>query len=347
MNPQTKTEKSADDLLRLANLYPSPHNGQPVRLKRTGPDTFEAYFEKSRGLRAADVSYIFSFVSMGVFLEHMSLSAAALGHGFSYKTHLPEESDLRGSGLARFATCYLKWGSRKADDDLLDSLGFRQTSRKKYKAGASSELAGSMARIASDEGMELGHLVGRQASQAIWLNQRAVFDDMSDEPVRRELDHWLRYTKKEKESRKDGLAYDCMELNGGLMKRIVDHPGILKAPVVSWLLKQYYLRTMSDSSDVFYMLAPFGDEQQAFDAGTVIMRIWKTVSDDRSYLHPFGTIMSNHAAHRDFLELAGVRDESRASRYLVFIFRCGKSAPPVRSLRIPYKEHLLMEDDDV
>ncbi|HEX5744551.1 MAG TPA: hypothetical protein VFX84_03840 [Candidatus Saccharimonadales bacterium] len=332
-----------NDLLELANLYPSPHNGQPVRLKRSGPDTFEAYFEKGRGLKAADISYIFSFVSMGVFIEHMSLCAAALGHGFSYKLHLPEESDLHGTGLVRFATCYVRWHSQEPDDGLFHALGFRQTSRKKYKEGVSRELAEEVARIAADEHMELQHLSDKQAQQAIWLNQRAVFDDMSDEAVRRELDHWLRYTRQEKEKKKDGLAYDCMELNGRLMKRIVDHPAILKAPVISWLLKQYYLRTMSDSSDVFYVMAPFANGEQAFNVGTVIMRIWKTVAEAGRYLHPFGTIMSNRAAHKDFLELAGVRHESRSDSYLVFIYRCGKSERPVRSLRMPYREHLLME----
>ena len=186
-----------------------------------------------------------------------------------------------------------------------------------------------------------------QARQAVWLNQRAVFDDMFDEPVRRELDHWLRYTKQEKESHKDGLSYDCMELSGKLMKRIVARPGILRMPVISRVIKQYYLRTMSDSSDVFYMMAPFATGKQAFIIGTVIMRIWKTVSEAGCYLHPFGTIMSNHAAHKDFLELAGVDDESRTKRYLVFIYRCGKSERPVRSLRLPYKEHLLMGAKDV
>ncbi len=339
----SKAKQDVNDLLGLANLYPSPHNGQPIRLKQTGPDSFEAYFEKSRGLRAADISYIFSFVSMGVFVEHMSLCAQALGHGFNYKLHLPQESDLRSSGLAKFATCYLKWGAGKPNDRLLDTIGFRQTSRKKYKEGVSRKLAEEMTGIAADESMDLEQLSGKQARQAIWLNQRAVFNDMFDEPVRQELDHWLRYTRQEKENHKDGLSYDCMELNGKLMKRIVARPGILRMPVISRVIKQYYLRTMSDSSDVFYMLAPFASEKQAFTIGTVIMRIWKTVAEEGCYLHPFGTIMSNHAAHKDFLEMAGVKDESRAGRYLVFIYRCGKSERPVRSLRLPYKEHLLME----
>jgi hypothetical protein len=134
-----------------------------------------------------------------------------------------------------------------------------------------------------------------------------------------------------------------MELNGRAMKLIVNHPGILRLPGLSGLLRSYYLRTMKDKSDVLYMMAPFGTERASFDVGIVIMRIWRLIAENGLYLHPFGTIMSNHAAHKDFLRLAGESHESRQHSYLVFIFRCGASEPPVRSERIPYTKHLVME----
>jgi hypothetical protein len=127
------------------------------------------------------------------------------------------------------------------------------------------------------------------------------------------------------------------------MKFIVRHPGILRWRVVSKMLQSYYTRTMMDASSVFYMMAPFGDGPDAFKVGQRIMRIWLTISQQGDYLHPFGTIMSNQQAHADFLRLANVADETRESHYLVFIFRAGKSEPPVPSLRLPYEEHLMME----
>ncbi len=331
------------EFLELINRYPSPHNGQPIRLKQTSNEAFELYFDKSRGLQAADISFIFSFVSMGVFVEHMRLCAQALGHGFIYTSLLPSEKELHGNGTILFARCRVDWNGAKKDMRLQQTLRFRQTSRKKYYEGPSVELVDCIQRIASDNRMRLSELDAAQAVQAIWLNQRAVFDDLRDEPLRRELDHWLRYTQAEKQHKKDGLAYDCMELNGRFMKYTVDHPGILRAPGISQFLKQYYLRTMKDASSVFYMMAPFGSEQNAFDVGMVIMKIWKEVAEAGDYLHPFGTIMSNHAAHGDFLRLIGEDHESRERSYLVFIFRCGKSKPPIPSLRLPYTEHLIME----
>jgi hypothetical protein len=271
----------------------------------------------------------------------MSYCARALGHVVDFKLELPKERELRGDGLIKFARCDIKWNKETPDVALKQSIMFRQTSRKKYDEGLGNDLVQKLETIAKNHNMDLRQLDSRRAKQTIWLNQRAVFDDMFDEPVRQELDHWLRYSKAQKEAKKDGLSYDCMELNGNLLKFIVDHPKTLRLPVISSLIKQYYLKTMKDSSDVFYMLAPFASEDDSYNVGIVIMRIWMELSQQKKYLHPFGTIMSNHAAHQDFLKLVDVQQESREDSYLVFIFRGGRSATPATSLRIPVTDHLV------
>jgi hypothetical protein len=181
------------------------------------------------------------------------------------------------------------------------------------------------------------------ARHVIWLNQRAVFDDMFDTGVRTELDHWLRYSRREKEEKRDGLAYDCMQLSGSLMKFSVDHYRVLHWPVVAPVLRQYYLRTMADSSAVGYLRAPFETSAQAYRIGRCIIDIWFELTARGAYLHPFGTVVSNARAHRDFTRLVGADAESRGD-YVVFIFRAGYSEPPVRSLRLPVKSHLLAEN---
>lgn len=331
-----------DELLQLINNYPSPHNGQPMRIKQVEDDVFDIYFQRERGLQAADVSLIFSFVSMGVFIQYIQYACIALGHKMTYKLDLPAEKSLRGSGNLRFARSKIEWGVLKPNNETRKALMFRQTSRKKYSTSPSEDLMERIEQLSTTH-QKLYALDKKQSQKAIWLNQRAVFDDMFDSPTRRELDHWLRYSKKEKEEKRDGLSYDCMELNGTAMKYIVDHYKVLRAPGISWILKQYYLRTMKDESLVLYMLAPFESEKDSFDVGLKVMQIWQLVSEYRHYLHPFGTIMSNHAAHRDFLKIAGIDNESRSGNYLVFIFRLGISDPPVASLRLDYRDHLIME----
>lgn len=337
--------KQIDELLRLANNYPSPHNGQPIRLRFVDNEHVELFFERSRGLQATDVSYLFSYVSMGVFAEHFILSGRALGHAITVETVLPPEDSLRGEGPILFAKAIIRWAAQGPDTALEKTLKTRQTSRRKYDKAPDAQTVQEIVSLASDAAMNLVQLDAPQTQQAIWLNQRAVFDDLFDEPVRQELDHWLRYSRAEKEQKQDGLSYDCMQINGGAMKYVVHHPRLLRTPGLSWILQQYYLRTMKDASSVLYMLAPFTTEAQSYAAGQVIMRIWRRIAEKGYSLHPFGTIMSNHQAHSDFVRMAGIKNENREHAYLVFIFRLGKSKPAVRSLRIPYEKHLLMEDN--
>lgn len=334
-------KQKIEELLELINLYPSPHNGQPIVLKQKNRDLFSVNFDKSRGLQATDISFIFSFVSMGVFKEHVINCGKALGHQITFDLNLPSQIDLKGSGLISFAEMKINWDFLPKNPAALSSIKYRQTSRKKYYTGVSKTISEKLINIANKNDMKLIKLDDERAHQAIWLNQRAVFDDMLDQSVRSELNHWLRFTKSEKINKKDGLAYDCMELNGRLMKFTVNHPKILSYPIISTILKKYYLATMKDSSDVFYMMAPFQTENQAFKVGEVVMKIWNEISLEGLYLHPFGTIMSNHQAHIDFLKMNNEQNETREISYLVFIFRAGKSKPPVRSLRIDYKVHLL------
>jgi hypothetical protein len=98
---------------------------------------------------------------------------------------------------------------------------------------------------------------------------------------------------------------------------------------------------MSDDSDAYYLLTPFSNEQEAFEVGAAIMKIWEAIAADGYYIHPFGTIMSNVEAHNDFLKLAHIEREDINKNFLVFIYRAGKSERPHASMRIPVNENLL------
>lgn len=338
----TASEKQKE-YLTLLNTYPSPHNGQPIRLKQVDSQTFELYFERERGLQATDVSFIFSFVSMGVFVAFAQACGVALGHTVTQRLSLPNEHELHGAGVVTFGELSVQWNTQEPDEQMKQAIIFRQTSRRKYTTGLDQATAEQLTAHAKKYGMQLSHVPPDKTLEVMWLNQRAVFDDMFDPAVNQELDHWLRYSKRQKESKQDGLAYDCMQLNGKLMKLSVKHPGILRAPGLSKLIKKYYLRTMQDDSDVFYVLAPFSTEEESYNVGVMVGELWLNLSREGYYIHPFGTIMSNHAAHHDFLRLVGVTNENLAENHLVFIFRAGRSDKPVASLRLPYDKHLIME----
>jgi hypothetical protein len=239
----------------------------------------------------------------------------------------------------------LQFDAHEPNDELKNAIENRQTSRKKYTASLLESEKEKLVRMCNDEyGFSLKFLSKKLSHKVIWLNQRAVFDDMFNEPVRKELDHWLRYNSEEKSKTQDGLAYDCMELSGGLLHFFVKHYRLLHWPLIKQILKQYYLRTMKDSSSVGYIMAPFKTEKQSYEIGRCIIDVWLDITKEGKYLHPFGTIVANEEAHSDFVNMTGNQStESRNDNFVVFIFRAGQSPKPVESLRIPYKEHLYVD----
>lgn len=331
-----------DQFLELVRTYPSPHNGQPMVMKKT-ENGYGIYFQTDRGLTATPISYLFSFVTVGVFFRHVELCAKALGHSLTLQLALPPVERMGEKATELYCgEVSIAWNTSPADETLALALHFRQTSRKKYQAGLTTEECHMLEGLTpSDQRL---HFLDREAvHEAVWLNQRAVFDDMFDPAVRDELAHWLRFSHDEKVTKRDGLSYDCMELDGRALRFIVKHPAILRWPIVAPLLKAYYLRTMRDNSSVGYLLSPFMHENEAYEIGRTVMDIWIELSKRGKYLHPFGTIVSNDQAHEDFTRLVGLNDESRYN-YVVFIFRAGVSEVPVRSERLG-REHMYNEGD--
>jgi hypothetical protein len=329
-------KQKLSDLIELANQYPSPHNGQPIVLVASDEDTtINIYFDTTRGLTATPISYLFSFITIGVFIRHLEHCGQALGHQVTILINLPEQCEMASGKLLFCGTIRIRYDALASQPEKARLLHRRQTSRKKYTAGLSEEQIEQIKRLAAKPNQFVTILPREIGRQTIWLNQRAVFDA----PVRNELHHWLRYTKEEKDAKRDGLAYDCMELSGSALRFVVDHYRVLHWPIVSQALKQYYSRTMVDESTVGYLTAPFTTEKEAYDIGRSIIDIWLELSIFGAYLHPFGTIVSNEKAHRDFLDLVSFDDETR-SNYVVFIFRAGFSDQPVESDRIAVSNHL-------
>ncbi len=334
------------DFLELLNRYPSPHNGQPMRIEKSDHD-FIIYFDTSRGLSATPISYLFSFVTIGLFVHYVELCAKALGHNIEVQPKLPKVGDMAADTSLECARFTIELNTNEPDTVLGNAITHRHTSRKKYTDGLSEPQKLKLEMMAQTYNMKTAFLEKAAAQQAIWLNQRAVFDDMFDDAVRNELKKWIRFDLKEKQEKKDGLAYDCMQLDGNALKFIFSNYKLLRAPGISWVLKQYYLRTMKDNSDVGYVLAPFVTEEQAYQIGRYIIDAWLDLSKENFYLHPFGTIVSNDQAHKDFCQIAGITDESRDSKYIVFIFRAGKSSEPIMSERLDIESHLYKEKNNV
>jgi len=65
------------------------------------------------------------------------------------------------------------------------------------------------------------------------------------------------------------------------------------------------------------------------------MRIWLELTEAGVYLHPFGSVITNERAHREFCELVG---EAERAGMAWMLFRLGYSREPPRAYRQPLSE---------
>ncbi|MBD3275776.1 MAG: nitroreductase, partial [Candidatus Marinimicrobia bacterium] len=68
------------EILRLASMAPSGHNTQPWMIHMIDPEHFMLRIDKSRYLPEVDPEHRETLLSMGCFLENLSLAAGNLGY---------------------------------------------------------------------------------------------------------------------------------------------------------------------------------------------------------------------------------------------------------------------------
>ena len=68
------------DIVEEVRWYPSPHNSQPIKLRAISETAARVYYDLDLGLPAESFGIPFGHVCAGVFLESLSVVAAARGY---------------------------------------------------------------------------------------------------------------------------------------------------------------------------------------------------------------------------------------------------------------------------
>ena len=83
----------------------------------------------------------------------------------------------------------------------------------------------------------------------IKINQESLFEDLTSQDMREELDQLFRYSKNEAEQLRTGLWTKCMGFPGKLVKSVFRHHNRWTKGVRKQMLKQYYSGTFSGTAD--------------------------------------------------------------------------------------------------
>lgn len=324
--------------------YPSPHNSQPIKLRPTSATTAELYYDLDLGLPAENFGIPFGHVCAGVFLHGLHLVSKA--HGFE----LCEELDLADMDFAsperlhHLATLRLApHRTTEQDRNALATFLSRRTSRRPYlDRTVPAEHVARIERLCADLGFAFGHTEDPQLiKRIVRVNQSTLFSDLRNDAVHAEILTWLRFSKKEAASTGDGLSAETMLMPGPLLKLAMRHREWWDAPVLGPALRAVYLRTMRGVNHLGWLSGPFAGPGDYIEAGRTFLRVWLLLTELGISLHPFGTVITNPASHRDFVDAAGLAEPPGTMAWM--LFRFGYSPTPPLAHRRPASAMLIGE----
>lgn len=311
------------ELLEDARWAPSPHNVQPWLVRRRDDGAAELLVPADRLLPDADPDATFTGVGIGCLLEGLAVAARAQG--------LSLDAALTGhppGGPDPVVVARLDPGEHGVDTRSL--LRARRTSRLPFDGSPVAQpLLDELASLSSQAGHEWRassdpELVG----WLLELNRETLFFDMADPAARAEVGHWLRFSNREAEQRRDGFSPDALGFPGWLLRLFFRRHALLELPGIRHGARALYGRTTRGTRTIAWLRGPFATFEDGVGAGRLLMRLWLTMTREGVRLHPFGSVVTNATANG---RLQARIEPGEGTLWLVM--RLGYSAEPSRSQR--------------
>ena len=329
-------------LLETAVYAPSPHNVQPWRLRILSENTADLLIEKRRTLPKEDPTGSFIILSMGLFIEALTIVAA--NNSLKLDFHLsqpasrftPEQIAKTEGELLPFAR--LSLGQQITKTSNFDNALFRtrRTSRVSFSSQpVPNEAVEALSKLAREWGQTYEQVTAPETiEQILKRNIEAVFEDLNVPAYHDEIVEWFRFTARSSRQTRDGLDYRCMNssrLSFWLAARV---PQLLQLPLTGALLKKIYRTQLGHVPTIGMLAGPFWEPESAFETGRFLMRFWLELAKHDLYIHPYGNLVTNKAAAAWCLEVHRVP-------HVWLVFRIGFSKVPPRSYRRTVEEVLV------
>jgi nitroreductase len=329
-------------LLETAIHAPSPHNVQPWRIKLHSETEADLLIEKRRTLPKEDVTGSFIILTMGLFIEALSLLAANRSHRLHYELYqapseyTPEAIERAATPLLPFARLQLEADSVKPSP-YPDALFLqRRTSRLSLRPErVPAEIAQALAEMARRWGQRYEQVTDAATIERILAcNTDALFADLNAPDYHDEIVEWFRFTARASRRTRDGLDYRCMNASRPAFWSVAHWPQLLQFPLTRPLLRKLYRTQLGLVPTIGMLAGAFWDAASAFESGRFLMHFWLELAQRDLYIHPYGNLVTNRRAARWCLEELGVPD-------IWLIFKIGYSNEPPQSYRRSVAEVLV------
>lgn len=319
------------DILAYARWAPSPHNTQHWKFRLIDKTHAVLLYDPARLLPIEDGKGQFMASGFGIILEMMSIAAAP--HGLEVKTTLLNVPlDASKTSPQPFANLELvpRTKLETLDRELILE---RRTSRLPYDDTAVSQVVlDELAAVAESFGHQLES--SNNPNEVKWvldLNADTMFLDLRDKATRDEIGAWVRYSMAQAKRTGDGLAAFAMLFPGWMMSLFFKNNWVFQIPGVHQLCKWTYTRSMRGTKTVAWISGKFIEQEDCVTSGRMLARLWLTLTKHGVYLHPFGSVITNHRSHETMKNHFA---NPKRKHPLWLLVRLGHSSEPPRAMRI-------------
>lgn len=304
-----------EEILRTAVHAPSPHNVQPWRVRLLPGGEADLFIEKRRTLPKEDVTGSFIILTMGLFIEALSVLAANRSYELGYRLHrdpsayTPEHIEREEGDLLPFARLSLTRREGPPRGGFDDSLFLkRRTSRVSLlPRPVPEEAARALSELARAWGQRYEQFTDPATVERVLArNAEALFEDLNAPGYHDEIVEWFRFTDRAARRTRDGLDYRCMNSSRAAFWLAARFPRLLQSPALGPLLRRTYRRQLGHVPTVALLAGGFWRPHEAFETGRFLLRFWLEAARRDLHIHPYGNLVTNGAAAEWCLRELGV-----------------------------------------
>ena len=330
-------------LLETAIHTPSPHNVQPWRLRVKSDTEAELLIDSARTLPKEDPTGSFIILTMGMFIEALSVLAANHQHKLEWElAHEPEwyaQAILETKSQMFLPFAGLRLTAHEGSEaNHYDRSLFkkRRTSRISLLPKAvPAEITASLKTLAEEWDQRYEEITEAATVERILdQNTQALFHDLNNHDYHDEITSWFRFTDRASLRHRDGLDYRCMNTSRSTYWMTARFPKLLRLPLARSLLSKKYRKQLGPVPTMGMLAGDFWPAAKAFETGRFLMRFWLEIASKDLYIHPFGNLVTNQNAAQWLLA------ETRVPN-IWLVFKIGYSAEPPKSYRRSVEEILI------
>jgi hypothetical protein len=317
-------DPAAQEILYLASLAPSGHNAQPWTVTMMEPQRWIIGSERARWLPAVDPHNRELLLSIGAFLENLSLSAHHHGYRVDYRlvASSPQDSDLLEVRLQNDTAISYQ----------LEKIRMRRTVRSGY---LNHELSREDIYYLT-EGLGECHYYPMGSAQAKYLGEATVEANRkqaSRDEAQRELANWIRWSDLDAKRFRNGLTPESMEIEGfagWFVRTFYDHEKVMtegfRREGVDRIIEQ-----VRQGAGWLVIVSPDSEIATLIEAGRTFEKLFLRVRGRSIATHPMTQALEERPWREQVSAQLGVKGQVQ------FILRAGyvSSYPDPVSLRMP------------